>query len=68
LLVRAGDTVLGTDRLGVLDARGRPRLLPGPSPAWPGLFFAGYRTAVEGTLRRDVGDARAIVRAVGSVG
>lgn len=49
--------------LGVLDERGRPRQpLPGPAVSLPGLFFAGYRPAVEGTLRSHARDARVIAR------
>ena len=51
--------------LGVLDARGRPDApLPGPSASAPGLFFAGFRPAVEGTLRRHAADARHIAARV----
>ena len=47
--------------LGVLDASGRPGgLLPGAPASAPGLFFAGFRPAVEGTLRRHANDARHI--------
>ncbi len=47
--------------LGLLDERGCPRPpLPGPSATTPGLFFAGFRPAVEGTLRRHAADARRI--------
>ena len=45
--------------LDVLDESGHPRPpLPGPSASAPGLFFAGFRPAVEGTLRRHAADAR----------
>lgn len=48
-------------QLGVLDGQGRPRgPLPGPVVGRPGLFFAGYRPAVEGSLRRHAADARRI--------
>ena len=51
--------------LGVLDARGRPHApLPGPPASAPGLFFAGFRPAVEGTLRRHAADARHIAARV----
>jgi cation diffusion facilitator CzcD-associated flavoprotein CzcO len=44
--------------LDVLDARERP-IHRAPDNT-PGLFFAGYRPAVEGTLRRHAHDARLI--------
>jgi putative flavoprotein involved in K+ transport len=48
-------------QLGVLDQTGHPYPpLPGPSASAPGLFFAGFRPAVEGTLRRHSADARHI--------
>jgi cation diffusion facilitator CzcD-associated flavoprotein CzcO len=51
--------------LGMLDGHGRPLPpLPGPSPAAEGLFFAGFRPAVEGTLHRHAADARHIASRV----
>jgi cation diffusion facilitator CzcD-associated flavoprotein CzcO len=51
--------------LGVLDPTGRPLPpLPGPTASAEGLFFAGFRPAVDGTLRRHAADARDIASRV----
>lgn len=53
--------------LGVLTNSGHP--LTGtaqPIPNAPGLWFAGYRTAIEGNLRQHPGEARRIARGVAS--
>jgi putative flavoprotein involved in K+ transport len=51
--------------LGVLDAAGLPRAgSAARSPAAPGLWFIGYRTAIEGNLRRHAIEARRIARAI----
>lgn len=51
--------------LEVLDGTGRPLPpVPGPSASAPGLFFAGFRPAIEGTLRRHSADARHIAARV----
>ncbi|KAB8195911.1 SidA/IucD/PvdA family monooxygenase [Nonomuraea phyllanthi] len=49
--------------LGVLDAGGRPHGGPG-SAAAPGLWFVGYHSAIEGTLRRHPAEAARVARAV----
>ena len=49
--------------LGVLDARGRPKVLGG-APAAPGLYFTGYTNPISGMLREMAIDARRIARAV----
>jgi cation diffusion facilitator CzcD-associated flavoprotein CzcO len=51
--------------LGVLDEAGLPRgTADGGQPAWPGLWFAGYRVQVAGSLRLHGIDARRIARRV----
>jgi putative flavoprotein involved in K+ transport len=51
--------------LGVLDAAGLPRAgSAARTPAAPGLWFIGYRTAIEGNLRLHAIEARRIARAV----
>ncbi|GAA2296245.1 NAD(P)/FAD-dependent oxidoreductase [Nonomuraea roseoviolacea subsp. roseoviolacea] len=50
--------------LGVLDPDGRPRRDAGSRPPTAGLWFAGYRPAIEGTLRRHPIEARRIARAI----
>lgn len=49
--------------LGVLDARGRPRVLGG-KPAAPGLYFTGYTNPISGMLREIAIDARKIAKAI----
>lgn len=49
--------------LGVLDAGGRPYGGPGAAAA-PGLWFVGYHSAIEGTLRRHPAEAARVARAV----
>jgi putative flavoprotein involved in K+ transport len=49
--------------LGVLDARGLPRV-HGGAPAAPGLFFLGYTVSLRGMLRDIAADARRVARAV----
>jgi putative flavoprotein involved in K+ transport len=52
-------------RLDVLDAAGLPRAGSGvPTPGAPGLWFIGYRTAIEGNLRQHPIEARRIARAI----
>lgn len=54
--------------LGVLDAEGLPREGSGGHlPAVPGLWFIGYRTAIEGNLRRHPIEARRIAHAIARV-
>jgi putative flavoprotein involved in K+ transport len=49
--------------LNVLDVAGRPRGGSGaPTPGAPGLWFIGYRTAIEGNLRLHPIEARRIAR------
>lgn len=51
--------------LGVLSSDGLPDIGAGmPSPAAPGLWFIGYRPALEGNLRRHPTEARRIARAI----
>jgi len=51
--------------LGVLNADGLPRSGSGQaSPDAPGLWFLGYRTAIEGNLRQHPIEARRIARAI----
>ena len=51
--------------LGVLDARGRPRVRGGRSdPAAPGLWFTGYTNPISGNFRELAIDARRIARAI----
>jgi cation diffusion facilitator CzcD-associated flavoprotein CzcO len=49
--------------LGVLDARGMPKVHGGP-PAAPGLFFLGYTVSLRGMLRDIAADARRVAPAV----
>jgi putative flavoprotein involved in K+ transport len=49
--------------LGVLGPRGLPAAAP-PAAAAPGLWFAGYRIAIEGNLRLYPAEARKIARAI----
>jgi putative flavoprotein involved in K+ transport len=49
--------------LGVLDARGLPRV-HGGTPAAPGLFFVGYTVSLRGMLRDIAADARRVAPAV----
>jgi putative flavoprotein involved in K+ transport len=49
--------------LDVLDRQGLPRAAPG-APAAPGLWFIGYRVAIEGNLRLFPIEARKIARAI----
>lgn len=51
--------------LGVLDAAGQPRGGSGmPTPGAPGLWFVGYRTAIEGNLRQHPTETRHIAHAI----
>ena len=51
--------------LGVLDARGRPRVRGGNAdPAAPGLWFTGYTNPISGNFRELAIDARRIARAI----
>jgi putative flavoprotein involved in K+ transport len=51
--------------LDVLDAAGLPRGGSGaPSPGAPGLWFVGYRTAIEGNLRQHAIEGRRIAHAI----
>jgi putative flavoprotein involved in K+ transport len=51
--------------LGVLDARGRPRVRGGHTdPAAPGLWFTGYTNPISGNFRELAIDARRIARAI----
>lgn len=52
--------------LGVLNTRGAPLYDNGvPSdPAAPGLYFAGFRVALSGQIRRSSGHARRIAKAI----
>lgn len=55
--------------LDVLDARGLPRAGSGvPTPGAPGLWFAGYRTAIEGNLRQHPIEARLVAREIARAG
>ena len=49
--------------LGVLDARGLPKVHGGP-PAAPGLFFVGYTVSLRGMLRDIAADARRVAPTV----
>jgi putative flavoprotein involved in K+ transport len=49
--------------LGVLDARGLPKVHGGP-PAAPGLFFIGYTVSLRGMLRDIAADARRVAPTV----
>ncbi|WP_282798157.1 NAD(P)/FAD-dependent oxidoreductase [Streptomyces sp. CC224B] len=60
---RALEPLLG--HLGVLDARGRPRVHGArTAPEAPGLYFTGFTTPISGTLRELRLDAGRIARAV----
>jgi putative flavoprotein involved in K+ transport len=51
--------------LEVLDPSGLPRGICGrPTPGAPGLWFIGYRTAIEGNLRQHPVEARRIAAAI----
>lgn len=53
--------------LDVLDPAGLPRGGSGkPTPGAPGLWFIGYRTAIDGNLRQHPIEARHIARAIAS--
>ena len=53
--------------LDVLDPAGLPRRRSGqPTPGAPGLWFIGYRTAIDGNLRQHPIEARHIARAIAS--
>jgi cation diffusion facilitator CzcD-associated flavoprotein CzcO len=57
------DPVVG--HLGVLDAAGHPREGSArPDPRAPGLWFVGYRPAIEGNLRQHPSEARRVARAI----
>jgi cation diffusion facilitator CzcD-associated flavoprotein CzcO len=54
--------------LGVLDERGLPRAGPAArTAAAPGLWFIGYRPAIEGNLRLHPIEARRIARAIAAM-
>jgi putative flavoprotein involved in K+ transport len=61
---RGLDALVG--HLGVLNTRGGPLYDNGvPSdPATPGLYFAGFRVALSGQIRRSSGHARRIAKAI----
>jgi putative flavoprotein involved in K+ transport len=61
---RGLDSLVG--HLGVLSTRGAPLYDNGvPSdPAAPGLYFAGFRVALSGQIRRSSGHARRIAKAI----
>jgi hypothetical protein len=52
--------------LGVLDDRGAPRFADGApcDPATPGLYFAGFRVALSGSIRVSAKHARRIAEAI----
>jgi cation diffusion facilitator CzcD-associated flavoprotein CzcO len=55
--------------LGVLDATGHPQVgTAEPDPRAPGLWFVGYRPAIEGNLRQHPAEARRIARAIARSG
>jgi cation diffusion facilitator CzcD-associated flavoprotein CzcO len=51
--------------LGVLDDTGHPRVGSArPDPSMPGLWFVGYRPAIEGSLRQHPSEARRVARSI----